>query len=197
MMPETVHLDPDLVAAYLDGDLADEHRVSVESHLADCIECCREVAALDDTLRTMPRAGSLRRYAMPAAAVAAILAVVLIARPWLEEPTTPGVEPLSIERAAPDIASPHIEAVSPAHGGLVDRDSVVLAWRSAGGGARYQVTITTAAGDSVWATMIADTEAAIPADALDPHREYLWYVDALLPDGRTSSTGISHFRTAP
>lgn len=196
-MIETDHLEPDVIAAYLDGDLPDGERESVEAHLSGCDECCMEVAAIDDTLRSMPRARAFRRYSMPAVAAAAILAAVLIGRPWSEGPTTPGVAPDVIERAAPDIVSTRIEAVSPHQGAVVEPGGMALQWRSAGQGARYQVTITTAEGDSVWVAMVTDTVATLPAEALELDREYLWYVDALMSNGRTASTGVSYFRTGP
>jgi predicted anti-sigma-YlaC factor YlaD len=195
-MIEASHLDHDIVAAYLDGELGDEERISVESHLAECDVCCQEVVALDETLRTTPRARSIRRYATPALAAAAVLAAVLVARPWAERPPTPGVSDV-IERAAPDVASTRMEAVSPGQGAVVEPDNIGLQWRSAGEGARYQITVATTEGDSVWVAMGTDTVATVPAEALVRGIEYLWYVDALLPDGRTASTGVNHFQTGP
>lgn len=192
----TSHLDADLVAAYLDGGLPDSERESLEAHLYECDECCEEVAVLDGTVRTTPRSPFLRRYLAPVAAAAAILAAVLVARPWLESPGTPGVVPEVLERA-PDMESTRIEALSPDPGAVVELGSAMLGWRSGGDGARYQITVTTVEGDSIWVATTADTMAALPAGTLEPDGEYLWYVDAILPDGRTASTGVSHFRTEP
>lgn len=196
-MIDTEHLDPDVVAAYLDGYLPDSERESVEAHLAECDECCEEVTAIDDTLRSKPGAGSLRRYAMPAVAAAAILVAALVARPWQAGLPTPGVEPGIIERTAPDLVMTRIEALSPDQGAVVDPGGIRLEWRSAGEGTRYQVTVTTTEGDSVWVSIVTDTVAPLPTGVIEPDWEYLWYVDALLPDGGTASTGVSHFRAGP
>jgi hypothetical protein len=194
-MIDTEHLDADLVAAYLDGDLPDGERESVQAHLSECDECCDELTAIDDTLRSTRGGRSLRRYAVPAVAAAAVLVAVFVARPWLEEPSTQGLEPGVIERTSPDIVSTRIESLSPVQGAVVDLEDLRLQWRSAGEGARYQITVTTTQGDSVWVSVVPDTVAPVPIGLVEPDREYLWYVDALLPNGGTASTGISHFRT--
>jgi anti-sigma factor RsiW len=191
----TSHLDADLVAAYLDGGLPENERELLEAHLYECDGCCEELAFLDDTLRTTPKAHSLRRRLAPLAAAAAILAAVLVARPWLESPETPAGVPDVIERA-PDLESTRLEALSPDPGAVVEPASATLEWRSGGDGARYQITVTTLEGDSVWVATTADTIAPLPPGSLQPEHEYLWYVDAILRDGRTASTGVSHFRTA-
>jgi anti-sigma factor RsiW len=192
----TSHLDADVVAAYLDGGLPENERESLEAHLYECEGCCEELAVLDDTLRTTPKAHSLRRRLAPLAAAAAILAAVLVARPWLESPEIPAGVPDVIERA-PDVESPRFEALSPDPGAVVEPGSAILEWRSAGDGARYQITVTTLEGDSVWVATTPDTIAVLPAGGLEHEHEYLWYIDAILRDGRTAGTGVSHFRMAP
>ena len=196
-MIETEHLNPDLVAAYLEGCLPDGERESVEAHLSECDECCDELRAIDDTLRSTWSAGSLRRFAVPAVAAAAVLVAVLVARPWSERLPMSGAEPGVAERTGPDIVSTRIESLSPVQGTVVDPGDIRLRWRSAGEGARYQINVTTTQGDSVWVSMVTDTSARVPSGVVGPNQEYLWYVDALLPNGRTASTGISHFRTEP
>jgi hypothetical protein len=78
----------------------------------------------------------------------------------------------------------------------VEARDVILRWAPIEPDARYLLTVTTAEGDSVWELMTADTSAAVPI-ALEPGGEYLWYVDALLPDGSSASSGVHHFRVTP
>jgi hypothetical protein len=186
------HLDPDLVASYLENTCDGEERARVEAHLAECSDCSREIAALDETIRTLPGLGR-GRMAIPLVAlgVAAAIAGLIVLRPSDVPEEIPAGPPI-VQRSQPEERS-SIEILAPATGAVVDAGEVILRWAPIEPDARYLVTVTSSDGDSVWALMTADSAAAIPV-ALDAGGEYLWYVDALLPNGGTASSGIHHFQ---
>ena len=64
--------------------------------------------------------------------------------------------------------------------------------------AQYRLTVADSTGGIVWSAESADTllipgpEAGLRAGAA-----YFWFVDALIPDGRTRTTGTHRFRIPP
>jgi hypothetical protein len=71
-----------------------------------------------------------------------------------------------------------------------------MVWASAGSNAAYRVALTTLGGVTVWRASTSDTVATLPDSVrLAPDATYQWWVDALLADGTTRSTGIREFRT--
>ena len=189
------HPEPADLAAYLDGGLRGGERAELEEHLSICSACCSELIAVQ-RLRRQP---VYRRPAWVAGTVAAAAAVValLVGQPWavLQERSADG--PGSIQRSS-SAERPSVEVVAPAAGAVVSPGALVLVWRPGGSGSPlYEVSVTTMEGDSVWTASTRDTLQLLPADILEPDRTYLWYVDALLMDGRPVSTGVHHFRTGP
>ena len=190
------HLETAVIAAYLDGNLGENDLDDVESHLADCEACSREVLALHDTLRSYERR-KVRRVWLPAVAVAAVLAGLFLLQPWVENPALPERE-MPLERGAADVDGSSLQALAPENGASVGARGLGFAWRSVGPGARYLLTLTTVNGDSVWTAVTADTSAVLPNDVtVIPGEEYYWYVDALLPSGETATTGVRNFRAVP
>ncbi|HYO45676.1 MAG TPA: zf-HC2 domain-containing protein [Gemmatimonadota bacterium] len=191
-MTHADHLESGLMAAYLENVCEGEERSRVEAHLAECTDCCRELVALDQTIRTLAnrRRG---RVVIPLVALgaAAALAGLIVLRPSDTPEGLPEGNPI-VQRSQPEERS-SIAILGPESGAVVEASEVVLRWASIEPDARYLVTVTTSDGDSVWALMTPDSAAAIPV-ALDPGGEYLWYVDALLPGGGTATSGIQHFR---
>lgn len=191
-MTHADHLDPGLVASYLENVCETEERARVEAHLAECTDCCRELVALDQTIRTLAsrRRG---RVVIPLVALgaAAALAGLIVLRPSDKPDGLSGDTPI-VQRSQPEERS-SIAILGPESGAVVEAGEVVLRWAPIEPDARYLVTVTTSDGDSVWALMTPDSAAAIPV-ALDPGGEYLWYVDALLPGGGTATSDIHHFR---
>ena len=89
-------------------------------------------------------------------------------------------------------------ALSPVEGDLVPADSVAFVWRSVEPEALYRFTVTDRNGDELWSSSIADTMATLTlTEGLRRGGEYFWYVDALLSEGRSATTGIQRFRTEP
>jgi hypothetical protein len=135
------------------------------------------------------------RYAAGAAA-AAIVAALLVARPW-EDVVSPLIEPVPVERAAPTVSA--FPVLTPEDGASLSEGDITFSWRSVNEEmAFYQLVVTTEGGDSVWTATTRDTVQILPREAnLQPGRTYVWYVDVLRSDGRSLSTGIHHFRLEP
>ena len=191
-MTHADHLDPRLIAAYLENVCEGEERSRVEAHLAECTECCEELVALDETIRTLP-ARRRGRVFLPLFALGAAAALVglIVFRTTDRTEAPSGGSPI-VQRSQPEERS-SIAILEPESGAVVEAGEVVLRWAPIEPDARYLVTVTTSAGDSILALMTPDSAAAIPV-TLDPGGEYLWYVDALLPGGGTATSGIHHFR---
>ena len=188
------HLDPGLIASYLENVCEADERSLVEAHLAECTDCCEELVALDETIRTLP-ARRRGRVIIPLVALgaAAALAGLILFRPSDQRTGLSDATPI-VQRSQPEERS-SIAILGPEPGAVVVAREIVLRWAPIDPDARYLITVTTSDGDSVWALMTPDTAAAIPV-ALDPGGEYLWYVDALLPGGGTATSDIAHFRVS-
>jgi hypothetical protein len=181
-----MHLSPEAVAGYLDDDLPGEEQRQVELHLASCPECRDELAEL----RRL-QLGRRRHWVLvlvAAAAAAAVLLAIVLPR----QAETP-----SDIRAGPS-AEPPLAIVSPQPSDEIAPGPIAFTWRSAGPGASYTFTLQEADGRVVWTSRVADTVAVLPDSvALSPGLTWFWFVDALLPDGRSLSTGVKRLRTGP
>lgn len=183
------HLGEDLIAAYLERRLSGDDARLVEAHLAECVTCRQEAREVSSFLRGV----SSRRRWVPASvaalAAAAVVALVVVGLPG--DPPGSGNDPF---RAGPDHeteAVPTIAALAPAEGRAASPDTLVFAWSPAAPDASYRLTLTDDTGEIVWEEETADTALALPRDlALRPGGSYLWYVDAVLPDGGAVSTGV-------
>jgi hypothetical protein len=88
--------------------------------------------------------------------------------------------------------------VTPAEGASVRGDSVAFLWRSEGSDVHYVLTVTDQNGDVVWTEGTQDTIIVPPREiGLKPDGVYFWYVDALLADARSSTTGVREFIIRP
>lgn len=185
------------LAAYLDGNLPHDARARVEGHLADCDACRGEVVEAARVLRSRRRR---RRWYIgaPAAAAAAVAAVLFLLpsagdAPRGREPALRGAD----ERALGE-GSLGIVTSAPENGQIVDPASLIFAWQVAAPEALYRITLSDATGEVLWSEVISDTAIALPsAIGLQARTGYFWYVDALLPDGRSATTGVRRFGTGP
>lgn len=187
-----IHVDEREIAAFLDRSLGEDDRRRVEEHLATCPACRSDVTAAWRLGEAW--APKRRRWIGAAAVTAAAAAVVaLIVWPGEETISTGPVlrdDPAELER----VTEPRVEARSPADGAEVVAGELALRWSDAGPNARYRITITDSSGDPVWTTVTGDSSTLVPADvALRQGSEYTWFVDVLLPDGRSATTGSRSF----
>jgi hypothetical protein len=189
------HVSSQDVAAYLDGSLEAKAKAEIQGHLADCAECRVEVSRLAELLH----AGTRRkrwRIAAPTAAVAA--AAFLLAGPLARDAVEPGSAVRGPGAAADREAVPAVQVRSPAPGAEIGRDALVFSWESVGQDAIYRLTLTDERGDPVWTSETAETSIVPPSDlSVEPGATYFWYLDALLPDGRSHTTDVRVFRIVP
>jgi hypothetical protein len=184
------------VSAYLDRTLPAPARLRMQAHLADCDECRREVVELSRLVRSQPRPRRTLRWAV-AVGIAATLAI-LIGR----MPGNPGTFPASgppapVERGFSDDAN--LSVWGPRAGASVTRDSLVLAWSPPRArDVQYRVTLSDVEGTVLWTGSTRDTILRVPTSLVLPGGQtYYWYTDALLPAGRSLTTGVQEFRMAP
>lgn len=185
------HPSSEDLAAYLSNTLTANERAKLEAHLAACRQCRREVTSARRFIRSRPSPPVLR-WGVPAAAAAAVLAVVLLS------PLRSGRLETSVKRAGEDAAvsamMPRIRIVSPASGDTVKGSQVVFVWQSAGNKPLYRLTLTEASGSAVWTGDTSDTTLALPASvSLGRGQNYFWFIDALGADGDAITTGAHHF----
>lgn len=171
------HPGADAIAAFIDRRQAAEDRNALLAHLADCDQCRQEMLAARQVLRARGR----RRLAAVAGGSAIAAALVLVLLPGGSPPATRS----SAGAATIIVLGPVGEVATP----------IRLAWSGAGEGAAYRVVVTEADGASVWRGSTMDTTVPLP-DSIVFHagNVYLWWVDALLPDGTTLSSGVREFR---
>lgn len=185
MVPDAAdarHLDSSDVASYLDRALPPVERERVEAHLADCSLCREEVIQVSRLRHS--RAARRGWLVLGPITAAAAIAVIVISRPSGPSGTGP------ILRDGGAESSPTVFLVSPADRGIVERH-VSFTWRSVGARVSYRVTVTDERGDVLWSSAVADTTARLPgAIVLPAGRPSFWYVDALLPDGRSVTSGV-------
>ncbi len=191
------HLTDLTLAAYLDRALAADERQRVQQHLASCDTCRREAIEIVDML-TPPAAG--RRWktgALAGLAAAAALAGILIFGSRPEEAIQP---PGPVLRGAQASAEgvPKLLILAPSDGATLEANGVSFTWRPAGKEASYRLTLAEASGDVLWRDSTSDTTLTLPSGTgLKRGALYYWYVDALLPDGGSATTGVHRFRTEP
>jgi len=181
------HPSPELLAGYLDDTLPGHDKQEVELHLSACAECRAEVTEVR-RLQVRRRRRQLAGVLVPLAAAAAV--VLMLVTPRDAGPPT-GL------RSGSDGEQP-LEIVSPAPTAEVVAGPVAFAWRSAGTGANYTITLQEGDGRIAWRFIVDDTVAVAPDSIVfAPGRTWFWSVDALLPDGQSRSTGVQRLRIRP
>jgi hypothetical protein len=186
------HLGSEEVAAYLDNTLSDAECARVKAHLADCDVCREEVVSVSKLLDRAPR--SRRRViAFSSVAVAAVLAFLFVRSSADSRlPTRETVRGRDTPLASEGVSG--VRVIAPIGRQATGAD-IRFAWHPSSSGATYRLTLADDRGAKVWVGSTNDTTLAIPnAIALLPGRTYDWYVDALLPDGSSTTTGIMSFK---
>jgi hypothetical protein len=197
--PSADCLDEDTVGALAEGTLDLAARSAALSHLASCARCraavasvaraladpdvVREVAALEAAFR--PR---WRRFALPAAAAAAILFVFLGPLDVLRR------ERSDVHRA-PTITNGSLPNALTPQGAVADVHE--LRWRPVEGADRYRVTVFDADGRVIYEVEPAAPVAPLPDSlVLAPGRRYLWKVEARVGFDRWVSSDLVEFSFA-
>lgn len=191
------HLASQELAAYVDKSLTAEERTAAEAHLAECAECRREVLEVTRVLRSRYR---IRPYVAGGLAAAAAVATLLLVNPRPGREESVGSERVvrSSGRGVTGESSIGISVISPQDGSEISSKILSFHWKSLGTDVLYRVILTDQNGADVWTIDTPDTGLTLPASiALMPGRRYFWYVDALLPDGQTATTGVHGFTVKP
>jgi anti-sigma factor RsiW len=190
------HLSESEISGFLDHDLSDAERSSVESHLQVCATCRAaivEVSRMTDSYLTSvdgPLAEAAKRNrwrrripAILGAAAAATFAIVVAGKRLDRSPS-------ESMRSGPTVAAdsrPVLEVVGPPE--LVARgdSALAFAWRSANT-ASYRFAILDDTGNPVFERELSDTVIHLPRASLERGRLYFWRVDAIA-DGVSATTG--------
>jgi len=187
------HRSPEEIAAYLCDELSTADRERFQAHLAVCRACRWEVTSAQRLTRGRPRETG-RNVALAAAVV--LVAVLLTRGMGVGGVASDGeAQRRSTEQTG---SAQRIDIVFPGDGGTVASAPVVFTWRGRPGSFMYRLTLSTDDGRTLWTGDTRDSTLALPSSVvLDRGREYLWYVDALGPDARSSTSGVHRFSTPP
>lgn len=189
---QETHPSAEQIGAQLEHRLAGREREALLRHLETCEECRRELAEASRLLG-MGLPGRRRILVPVATLLAASAAFLLLARVAPDGDRTAVVEQAQ-RQAQPDLVEP-IVVVTPADDEVVTGRTAVLTWRADGRDAMYRVTLQDDAGRVLWTGNTRDTIAAIPDSVtLVQGNAYYWSVDALRPDGRSTTSKAHRFR---
>jgi hypothetical protein len=181
--PVGPHLEPNEIAAFVDGATPAPVRARVESHLASCDDCRAEVAEVAHLSLTLRQARRRRRVWIPAAAVAA--AVILLVVPHA------GRAPVREHREGTVTMTISPRALAPV--GLVD-SLTDLTWSSVPRAERYHVRLFDADGAVLVERETSDTSIAIPpAVRVRSATSYYWRVEALAGFDRSAASELVAF----
>ncbi len=190
------HLTSEELAAYLDGLLDAKSAARLESHLSQCRECRAELVATRELVESAA-AAARRRETAPAwrarrwLAAAGIIAVALL--PLIERGRRARDDTAQVRAASSGPLA--ITVVAPKATFRVV--TVTFIWRPVERATSYRLTVTDSAGASLFTVATSDTVASLPANThLERGASYLWYLDCLMTDGRTVSSGIQSFAIA-
>ncbi len=185
------HLDVNMIAQYVDGTLNPERQAQAEAHLAYCADCREDVVAITRIVRRRP---PWKRWSVIGPLAAAAALVLLVAQPWRPSTTE---EP--VLRGDPVEAADRFAALSPSQDDAVSADSaIVFSWSGSGAAASYRISVTDENGDLIWSESTTDTMISLSDNVmLESGKTYFWYVDALLLNGRSATTGVRRFTLAP
>jgi hypothetical protein len=188
---EDIHLTDEQVAGYVDRSLTDSERDKIEHHMAVCADCRLDVRAAAQLVRFNSRKKLWYRGSWAFAAAGAFVVLVIA------DPFSAGEQDDSVFRAPerPSEVGDHVISVAfPEQSAALARDSLRFIWHTADTDARYRFTLTNMLGEELWTVDTEDTTLVIPRDVpLEPAVAYVWYVDALLLDGRSITTGTRRF----
>lgn len=216
--PTAACLPPKLLAACHEGELSQEERISVETHLAVCDRCLGQLAALSratynrETALAVPdslivqaealithrvRADSPARWrwAVPLAAAAMLILVVNLALDSSDPVNSaPGSTSEPQTRTSEyNLARPRL--LAPAESSIVQPRNQVFRWTEVPGSLFYDVRLVSLDGDLLLRERVNGTRWLIPESLrLEAGEEYFVRVDAFLSDAKYLSSEHLVFR---
>ena len=192
MEPSAWHPSSEQLSAFLERRLLGSERESVVAHLAECVECRREVSGATRLLASAKGGRHRISYGI-IAAIAAALAFALVPGSKPRD-ASPSIEERPQRVVEPDVVRP-IAAVSPVDGAVLTADPVVLLWHADAPHALYRVTLQDSLGGVQWRGSTTDTSVTVPDSArLKRGATYYWSVDAMRQDGRATTSRAQWFR---
>jgi hypothetical protein len=193
------HLREAELAAFLEGGLAAAERGRVEAHIDIC-DACR--AELVDIGRAIERQGSrtsggvtplTRRWWVPAAAAAGIVAILIVPRLATRPRAT--IDQARVSRIADAEGQRRIDLIAPLDDVTIAAAEMVFTWHPVAADL-YRISLLTESGDSIWAKETTDTSASLPTTVtLSPGGAYFWRVDAVA-NGIVATTRIHRVNVA-
>src|SRR5690349_3472819 len=152
------HPRAEQLSAFLERRITGAEREAVLDHLAECVECRRDVTGASRLLASAPGL-RLRLPYVFFGVMAAGLIVLLVPR-LAQRGSDRGADERS-ERQTEADAVPPIPIVSPADGARTGPD-VVLVWRADAPNSLYKVAVLDSTGALTWSTQTPDTSARLP-----------------------------------
>lgn len=191
------HAEPSEIAAYLDDRLPEAEKVRLQAHLAECTACRDEMVELVELMEVHQRVGRRRWIAPVVVAAAAAAALIVLVPAVREDPDEPSAfrapEAAAEREAVRTIATSTPDADRP-----VERAGLAFSWQPIEEDASYRVTVTDSSGVPMWVAETDETRLALPEEVgLESGGSYLWFVDAVLPDGSTATSGVHPFQISP
>ena len=188
------HVSSEELGAYLANLLPSAERESVERHLVSCTECRAELVEGQRAIASAPSGARIERRWLLIGGLAAAAAVAIVLLPRAASVRNPaGVERVIQSTRSADAV---VTVVSPSIDGEINSSTPGFTWRK-NDDASYRITVTDAAGRSVWTASTSDTAIALPATVqLSRGQQFFWYVDALRSDGRSVTSGVNNFHTS-
>jgi hypothetical protein len=200
------------IAEYFDGDLAENRRLKLERHLADCRFCLARVGLLERLENSggerrvpevvLARAKQLthttpaqRQWKTPAWAAAAVIVFTLdtvIGRHQMSVPES-DVRPVSLASIAEDSRTlrsvkpllSEIQVINPSPGSAIQTGSLIR-WAEVPDRLHYNIFVLSRAGDVLWTERLEGNEWAMyEVPQLAPDSPFYFRVEAQLPNGRT------------
>ena len=186
------HPTAEQITAQIEHRLVGAERDAMLTHLEWCAECRHEIADASRLIDTVP--ARRRRFVGPTVVLlAAVAAFVMVAPGGVSFRRTLADE-RTVRVAQPDLVPP-IVVIRPADDESVRGPKVLLLWEADSRDAMYRVTLQDDAGHVLWTSTTRDTTAAVPMELKLPEgKSYYWSVDALRPDGHSTTSKAHRFR---
>ena len=189
--PEVVSnepLEPDEVAAFLEGNLAGEDLKRVEARLADDPSARQEIIKASKIISSVPK--QRRRDNAALSVLATLAAAAAIAIVFIRPSAPEAITDTPVERSSVGSPADRVNVISPGDDENPGQ-SPRLMWRAIDG-ATYRVVVADSLGQTVYQGNTSDTAIQVPVQLKSGSR-YYWSVDAFSPDGSSASSGVHEF----
>ncbi len=186
-----VHLPVEEMSRFEAGVVDRASRDRIYTHLASCPECRTEAVEVHRILRGHNRARKVPRLLGTAVGLAAMITVVVV----LQAPTHS--MPAAVTRGVPEARAGVLllHPLAPLGEISAAAGPLTFIWRPVSEAVEYHLTVTDQVGRTLWTRNTRDTTLLPPLEvALARGFSYFWFVDALLPNGESVTTGTREFR---